>query len=100
MAAKTPFEKSMNQRLHEINEQLDSVYSSMQESMLEACSDDKEKEKTLKQYDMFLREYKDLISCQMMIAKNYNDIVGVGNKTENKAKRKKTTLEMLRDKEG
>lgn len=100
MAAKTPFEKSMTHRLHEINEQLDSVYSSMQECMLEACSDDKEKERTLKQYDMFLREYKDLISCQMMIAKNYNDIVGVGSKTDNKAKRKKTTLQMLRDKEG
>lgn len=100
MDSKTPLEKSINQRLVEINDQLDSVYSSMQDAMSEANSGNEHDGQYIKRYDMFLREYKDLLSCQMMIAKNYNDIVGVGSKTESSPKRRKTTLEMLREKEG
>lgn len=100
MVAKQTFEKTMNKRLNEINDQLDFVYGAMQESLRAQSGDPDNKAQSMKDYDIYLGEYKDLLSCQIMIAKNYNDIVGVGSKTAKSARTKKTTLELLREKEG
>lgn len=100
-SAKPSFEKTMSKRLSEINEQLDFVYSSMQEALQAQNSDPENKLQAMKDYDVYLGEYKDLLSCQIMIAKNYNDIVGVGKTADRNApRRQKSTLEKMREKRG